>query len=149
MAKIAVAPYISTTFSLKIGSDQYEDACSSAKLTPAFSVATWKGGTPQAVFSRPTSPTWTLDLSIAQDWDSAASLSQYCQDHGGETVPVIFVPNAHALLAKQRFRAFYAVVPFVEEGGDIDAFAAAAASWAVLGAPLKGIGTAPTLPTLS
>lgn len=135
---IAVEPYISTDFSVLIDGVEYAEAASSAKVTPSASVATWKGGRKSSVFSRPTSPTYTFDLNIAQDWSTAESLSIFCQEHGGEVVDVEFIPNYHDDPAKHRVATFRAIVPFVDAGGDIDAFATAAASWAVLGAPVWG-----------
>jgi len=132
---VAVEPYLSTDFSIIIEGVEYAEAASSAKLTPSASVATWKGGRKTSVFSRSTSPTYSFDLNIAQDWSTAESLSIFCQEHGGEEVEVVFVPNFHADTAKHRVATFRAIVPFVDAGGDIDAFATAAASWSVLGAP--------------
>lgn len=137
-APVAVEPYISTDFSIVIDGVEYAEAASSAKVTPSASVATWKGGRKAAVFSRPTSPTYTFDLNIAQDWSTAESLSIYCQENGGEVVDVEFIPNFHDEPAKRRRATFRAIVPFVDAGGDIDAFATAAASWAILGAPEWG-----------
>lgn len=140
---VAVEPYISTDFSIVVtpeggAATEYAEAASSAAVVPSGGVATWKGGRKTAVFSRSTSPTYTFELNIAQDWSTAESLSIFCQEHGGEVVDVTFIPNYHDAPAKRRAATFRAIVPYVNAGGDIDAFAVAAASWAVLGAPEWG-----------
>jgi hypothetical protein len=139
MAKISVTPYITTDFSIKIGADNYEDAFSSAKLTPANTVATWKGGTKAAVFTAATAPTYTFETAVAHDWKAATSLSNYCLAHGGESVTIVFIPNAHDATGSKLTFTFTAIVPYVEAGGDIDAFAGSSLTWAVVGKPTNAL----------
>lgn len=136
MAVVAVTPYVSTDFSVKIGTDNYEAAFSTASLVPDAGVVTWKGGTRTAVFKRPTSPSYTFQGTIAQDWAEVDSLVNYCLENGGETVTIVFIPNAHDAVGSRATFTFQAIVPRVIAGGDIDAIADSAANWEVLGAPV-------------
>jgi len=135
----AVKPYISKQFAVVFPGDadgdtvDYAPACNAATLTPSSSTQTWKGGTPDAVFTDTTSPTWTFDTTIGTDWVDVESFANYLEEHAGETIEgVAFTPRPGAPTW-----TFPVIVPPVPVGGTIDDWATAQLSFAVVGAPVK------------
>lgn len=94
MAQIAVAPFLMRDCLFQVASDAYEKHVSAVEFMPASSVVNWKGLTPDAVFSFGTPATWTCNLSFAQDWSTAGSLSRYLFEHEGDEISVTFEPVA-------------------------------------------------------
>lgn len=93
MAIIAVNPILLGECKLTLGTDDYEAHVSSAAFTPQNnSPITWKGLTPTARFSKTPRADWTLDLELAQDWETAAALSTYLYDNEGDDVTATFEP---------------------------------------------------------
>ena len=93
MAIIAVDPILLGECKLTFGTDDYEAHVSSAAFTPQNnSPVTWKGLTPTARFSKTPRADWTLDLELAQDWETAAALSRYLFENEGTDVSVVFEP---------------------------------------------------------
>jgi len=131
MAQIGVQPRVLKNYLLTFGTDQYEKHVNSVTLTPSASVQTWKGGTPDDVYTDATNATWTLDLAYAQDWATPNSLSRYLFEHEGETVAMSFEPIAEG----PSFTANVIVTPGAV-GGAIDAFATATVSLGVQGKPV-------------
>src|SRR4051812_35137743 len=98
--------------SVLVGSVEYAKAVASVKFTPATTINTWKGGTPDAVFTKATKPTWTCAMKIGQDFEDAASYTNYLLQHAGETVTHVFTFNSGRTIT-----ADLVVVP-PEIGGD-------------------------------
>lgn len=73
--------------------DNYEFHVSRVALTPSTSVVTWQGLSPDASFSAQTSSTWVAELTGAQDWETANSLSGFLFDHEGERASITFQPR--------------------------------------------------------
>lgn len=131
MATIEVAPKILNDVILSFGVDDFAAACSSATLTPSASNVTWKGLKPSAVFTFPTSPTWTLDLEYAQDWADEDSLSRYLFDHQGETIAATLTPNS----GDTAWGLNIVITPGAV-GGAVDTVAVATVSLGVSGQPV-------------
>lgn len=130
MADIAVQPFLMGDAVLTFGADGYEAHVSSATFTPTGSVVTWKGLTPSAKFSFGASATWTLDLELAQDWETAAALSRYLYENEGETVAVSFEPVAGG----SAVTANVIITPGAI-GGAVDAVASSTVQLGVQGRP--------------
>ena len=94
MAQIAVNPFIMRDCLLSVALDSYEKHVSAVEFVPSASVAVWKGLTPAAVFSFGSNATWACNLSFAQDWATANSLSRYLFENEGEEIVVVFEPVA-------------------------------------------------------
>lgn len=94
MPTIEVAPIVLTDVLLTIGTDSYEKHVSQVEFVPSASQVNWKGMSPDAVFSFPTQATWQANISYAQDWVTANSLSRYLYDHEGEIKDAHFEPKA-------------------------------------------------------
>ncbi|GAA4170788.1 hypothetical protein [Gryllotalpicola koreensis] len=134
-----VHPYISKQFAVIFpgaaegDTVDYAPACSSALLNPSSSTQTWKGGTPEAVFTDVTSPTYTFDVTIGQDWVDVESFANYLEEHAGELIEdIAYTPRPGAPTW-----TFDAYVPPVPVGGNIDDWATAQLSFPVVGSPVK------------
>lgn len=133
MPEITVAPKIFKKFAVTLGdasTDDYAPAVASCKFTPSSSTQTWKGGTPDAVFTDITSPTWVCAMKIAQDWTNATSLVNYLFAHAGERVPATFVPVEGGPTVSATL-----ILAAPEIGGDIDAWGETTVQHGVDGAP--------------
>ena len=132
--KVAVAPLFMKDCLFRVGPEasgfDFEAHLSGVVFTPATSMQSWKGLTPESVHTDGSAPTWTADLSYVQDWETANSLSNYLFAHQGETVPVKFEP-------KKGGKPIYAkiVIQPGAIGGQVDSFAATTVSLGVSGAP--------------
>ncbi|GAB3118413.1 hypothetical protein [Glaciibacter psychrotolerans] len=135
MPAIAVKPRVFKNYLLKIGADSYEAHVSSVALTPSSSIQTWKGGTPAAVFTDATTPTWVADLAYAQDWETPNSLSIYLLNNEGATKEVEFSP----LGSGPKFTVTVIITPGAI-GGAIDEFGTATVSLGVQGKPVYTAG---------
>lgn len=129
MAEITVNPRVLKSISVLIASTEYADAIASFQFVPAQTVMTWKGGKPDATFTDVTDPTWTCNIKLAQDWDTAGSLANYLIAHAGEQTPVTFIPTGGATVSGTLILA----VPPI--GGDINAWLEGTISCGVVGAP--------------
>ncbi|WP_349902606.1 hypothetical protein [Parafrigoribacterium humi] len=94
MAQIAVNPFLMKDCLLTVAASDYAKHVSAVEFVPTSSVATWKGLTPDSVFSFGSNATWVCNLTYAQDWSTADSLSRYLYDHEGEEIEVVFEPVA-------------------------------------------------------
>lgn len=128
-----VKPIILKDMVITIGTDDFAAAISSATLTPAASIVTWKGLKTTAVYSFPTSPTWTLDLEYAQDWKTANSLSRYLFDHDGQTIVGVTLEPTSGVGTRWTFDLI--VVPGAI-GGAVDAVGTASVSLGVAAKPV-------------
>lgn len=131
MVDIAVQPFMMGNASLTFGTDGYEAHVSSATFTPSSSIVTWKGLTPSAVFSFGANATWTLDLELAQDFETADALARYLFENEGTTVTVVFEPvDGGASVTAEVIITPGAV------GGAVDAVATSTVSLGVQGKPV-------------
>lgn len=94
MPQIDVAPRAQKNLKLTIGLDTYEKHVSNVQWLPAGSTIEWRGGTPDAVFTDVTSPTWTANITLVQDWETEDSLANFLLDMAGEKVEVKYKPDA-------------------------------------------------------
>jgi hypothetical protein len=121
----------------KVAADNYETSVSSVEFAPTSGQATWKGLTPDSVFTFAQSPTWVANVAFVQDWSNEDSLSRFLFDHSGETIAVEFSPVKGGA-------TIYATVIVVPGsiGGAVDAVAASTVALGVVGKPSF---TAPTV----
>lgn len=131
MAQINVQPIYLKDVVLTVDGDTYEKHVSGVSISPSVSTATWKGLEPTAVFSQAGAATWTVDLTYAQDWETADSLSAYLFNNEGAEIALSFVPVSGG----GTWSATVVIVPGAV-GGAVDAFAEATASLPVIGRPV-------------
>lgn len=134
MAAIAVAPFVLKDVDLVIDVDNYEAHVSQVLFQPASQTVTWKGLTPTAVFSDQTAASWTCQLSFAQDWATADSLSNYLLENAGEKVTAVFKPKKGTGLPAFTADVILAAPPI---GGNVDQVATGTVTLGVDGAPTK------------
>ena len=92
MAAIAVAPFALTDAVIKVAADTYEAAISAIEFVPTVATFSFAGLTPAAQFNFAGAPSWVVNLSGAQDWATATSLSNYLLANAGKTVKMQFAP---------------------------------------------------------
>ncbi|WIB64369.1 hypothetical protein [Curtobacterium sp. MCBD17_040] len=93
MAAILAAPAFLQDVRVTVAGSNYETAISSVAFTPKTDTVTFKGGTPSATYNFQTNADWTADLTFAQDWTTANSLSNYLFNNQGKQVSMTFIPN--------------------------------------------------------
>jgi hypothetical protein len=130
MAIIAVNPFILKDCTLTVAADNYEAHVSQVEFVPTSSIATWKGLTPTAVFSFGSASTWVCNLALAQDWDTADSLSRYLFEQEGDEVVAVFEPVAGG----SSITATIIIAPG-SIGGTVDAVGVSTVSLGVKGKP--------------
>ncbi len=130
MAQIAVNPYQLTDCLFQVEADNYEAHVSKVEFAPTSTSAQFKGLTPAAVFTFAGAPTWVCNLTFAQDWDTANSLSRYLFEHTGEEIEVTFEPvkGGSAITATL-------ICQPGSIGGDVDAVATSTVALGVKGKP--------------
>jgi hypothetical protein len=131
MATIDVQPIYLKDVLLTVASDEYSKHVSSVALTPSTSSATWKGLAPDAVYSNIGTATWVADLTFAQDWNTADSLSAYLFENEGEEVTLTFEPINGV---SGTWTATVIIAPGAV-GGAVDSFAEATVSLPIQGRP--------------
>lgn len=131
MANVTLAPILLSDVKLTLGTDDYQGSVSAVEFVPSTNIVTWKGMTPGASYSFPTTATWQANLTYAQDWATDNSLSRYLFDHEGETVEATFEPKNGG----PSFEATLIIVPG-SIGGQIDTVAVAQVSLGVQGKPV-------------
>lgn len=137
MPQVAVVPIVLKDVTLLIEADNFELHVSQVQFDPSVQTQTWKGLSPNAVFTDQSAPTWTCTLSYAQDWSSAATLSSYLFAHQGETKHVTFTPDVNTDQAAWDADVIVSAGPI---GGTVDAFQVGSVTLGVQGRP------APTYP---
>ncbi|CAG7618438.1 IPT/TIG domain-containing protein [Leucobacter soli] len=144
MTQIDVKPRVFKNYRLKIAAHNLEKHVSGVTFTPTTSIQTWKGGTPEAVFSDATSPTYACQLDYAQDWETPESLALFLMEHEGELIEgVEFHPLGPT---GPHFTADLIIVPG-QIGGSIDAYGTATVQLGVQGKP-EFSPAAPAVPVL-
>lgn len=131
MASIAVTPIILKNVLLSFAADSYEKHVSSVEFVPSAATVTWKGLHPDSVFTDVSKATWSCNLTFAQDWETANSLSKYLFENEGETVAATFEPVAGGA----GFTATLLITPG-SIGGSVDSIAVATVTLGVQGRPV-------------
>lgn len=130
MAIVNPVPLYMSNSTLKIAADNYEAAVNSVTITPTTNTTTFKGLTPTAVFKRNDAPDWTAEVQHVQDWETPTSLSNYLLAHAGETVEMVFEPDAGGPSV-----IVEVVLAPPSIGGAVGAFATSTVSMGVNGQP--------------
>lgn len=131
MAKIAVNPFVLKDVVFEVGADDYAAHVSQVEFTPDAATITWKGLSPDAVFTDVATPTWTCTVSYIQDW-TPTGFSTYLFNHVGESVEVTFKPVSGS---GPSFTAEIILTSGVI-GGSIEQYAAASVTLGVKGRPV-------------
>lgn len=135
MPQIAIVPFVLKDILLTIGTDNYETNVSTVHFTPSVSTVTWQGLTPASAFTDSTSPTWTCELSYAQDWKTANSLAQYLLTNQGQTKVAVFKPKGSG--SGEAIFTASIIIAAGEIGGDVNTVQVGSVTLGVVGAPVK------------
>lgn len=93
MAVIDLVPLVLRDLLATIAGSDFKHAVGAATFTPTTQTVAWVGGGGKT-FQDVTAPTWVLDLTYVQDWDTPESLARYLYEHAGETVEMTFQPRS-------------------------------------------------------
>ena len=99
MPEINPAPRLVKHVTFTLGTDSFSKHVNNVKFARSSSMQEWRGGTPDAVYSDETAPTYAVEITGIQDWETSASLCNYLLDHEGETVDFSYMPNAAGKVA--------------------------------------------------
>lgn len=135
MAQIAVAPYVKKDAVLTIGADTYEKHVSNVRLTPNTDLVKWQGITPSASFADTTTPAWTLELELAQDWTTTNALAAYLLANSGTQKTVVYGPQG-STVGKPKFTFDVMITPG-PIGGKVNEVQTSTVTLAVIGQPVK------------
>lgn len=132
MASITGTPFLIKDALLTLGTDDYSLVVSQAELVPTTPTATFKAinGTSYNFSGK---ASWVLTAAFAQDWDNAASLSNYLFDNEGDTVAFSLKPNG----ATGESFTGNLVLSVGNIGGTADGVAASSVTFQVIGKPVR------------
>jgi hypothetical protein len=126
------APYVARHVSFMLDATEYAAEVSDAQLVPAATVQTWQGLTPPSQYSDVGPATWTVQLTLAQDYNEALSLATFLFDHEGEVIPMTYEPQDGGA----SFAAPVIITPGTI-GGPVNSYAEATVTLGVQGKPVK------------
>lgn len=132
MSTIAIQPFVLKDCAFKVAADNYEGHVSAVEFVPTANSVQWKGLTPSSVFTDVSTATWVCNLALAQDWETANSLSRYLFEHEGDAIAVEFEPIAGGTA----FSATVVITPG-SIGGTVDAVGVSTVSLGVRGRPAE------------
>jgi hypothetical protein len=138
MASPVLVPIVLNDVVLTVAADNYEAHVSKVEFVPSASMVKWKGLTPASVFNFTTLADWVLNLEYAQDWATAASLSQYLFDNEGTSKVVTFKPKKPSTGTAPTWTATVLITPGAI-GGAVDSVATASVSLGVQGKPVRTV----------
>lgn len=99
MAEIPVNPRLVKSVKFTLGDDSFSKHVNSVKFTPTRQMQEWRGGTPDAVFSESTAPTYAVEVTGIQDWETANSLCNFLLEHDGEQADFEYMPQSDGLVS--------------------------------------------------
>lgn len=130
---VTPVPILLSNVTLQIGaSHTFEKACSAVAIVPSTSIVNFTGMSPGAQYGFPTSPTWTVTITAAQDLQTASSLHNYLLANGGTQATLVFTPNAADPLSTVTVTAIL-VAPQI--GGDVNTVGTFSVTLGVQGQP--------------
>lgn len=137
MPVIAVKPITLNNIDLKLGTDNYEAHVNKARLVPTTPVTKWKGMTPGSAVNMAGDPEWVLELSFAQDHETANSMSLYLMANIGKIIPFALKPVKPVGPATAATYSGNVLVLPGPVGGDLDTTAVGDVSLPVNGQPTR------------
>lgn len=119
--------------SFKLGNDAYEGQVSQVQFVPSSTSAEWKGLDGNAYTNNSTA-TWTVSMTLIQNWNDLTSLSNYLFDNEGNVVTATFIPENPT---DAPFTAEVVLTPGAI-GGSVDAWAESTVTLSCVGRPTRG-----------
>jgi hypothetical protein len=140
MTVVPVKPFVLKDVTLLIGTDNFEMHVSQVEFVPTTQLQTWRGLSPNAVFTDQSAPTWACTLAYAQDWSTINTLSSYLFANEGQVKSATFKPDVNSPQAEW---AADLIMSSGSIGGTVDAFSVGSVTLGVQGRPV------PTYPVLA
>lgn len=138
MVAIAIKPIVLNNISLKIGADNYEAHVNKCRLVPTTPVVKWKGMTPGSATNMAGDPEWALELSFAQDHETANSMSLYLAANIGQVKAIELKPVKPSTGTAATYTVNALILPG-PVGGDLDTTAVGDVSLPVNGQPVRTV----------
>lgn len=135
MAAVIAVPFVLKDATFQVGTDNYESNVSTVKFTPSVTTVTWQPITPANPFQDSSAPVWSCEISYAQDWKTANSLSQYLLTNQGTQKVVVFKPQG-VTTGSPIWTATLIIVPG-DIGGDVSTVQVGTVTCGVVGVPVK------------
>lgn len=110
MAKIAATPTPLRNYVFTVDVDDFQAATEQVQFQPSFQTQTWTGGDGET-HSSASPATWVVNIGHVQDWDTAGSLGEFLLAHEGETMTVVFQPDASAGTGATTFTSEVTIAP--------------------------------------
>lgn len=126
---VPVAPMVPKDWDVIVAGSNHKMAVNKCELVPATQTQSWTGGGGNSHTDQ-TTPTWSVNVDYAQDWDTEGSFAQYLFDNAGETVALEFRPRSGGV----GFGALVIITPGTI-GGSINSFMTASITLGVDGKP--------------
>lgn len=136
---VPVKPIVPKDWDVIVAETNHKMAVNKCEFVPSTSTQTWTGGGNNSHTDQ-TTPTWSVNVDFAQDWETEGSFAGYLFDHAGETVELEFRPKSGAA----GFSALVIITPGTI-GGTINSFMTASVTLGVDGKPerLSALPVAP------
>lgn len=95
MTAVTGTPYSITSATVTLGSDTFENMIGKADCVPSYGNSRYPtiDGDSHPIADK---ADWMLELDIAQDWETATSLTNYLAAHDGEIVSFEYLPASGA-----------------------------------------------------
>lgn len=122
---------ISVIFDKANNGPEFRKAVQSFVFQPQQSVSTTTGGTPDAVYTDLSAPTWQLSVKFLQDAETTGSMTDYLLANAGAIKHVDFVPYGGTGWGAD------IVLPAPPIGGDMNAWLADTVTCGVRGKPTR------------
>lgn len=121
--------------SVKIGTTDYANQVTKARLVPETPVQTLRTLVPDGVVSDVDSTVWTLELSGVQDWTETTGIADALNDANGTQLTLTLAPKA---VTGQKTATVTIIAMPVEFGGEQGNFRLFDATFPVIGQPTWG-----------
>jgi hypothetical protein len=131
MPPAPLTPLVLKDVLLDVAGTDHALAVTNVTFTPSANTVTMRTLSPAGSFTDVAAATWSCQLTYAQDWDTATSLSRYLFENEGDTVAVTFRPRSGS---GPSFTAQLTITPGAI-GGAVDSYATAQVTLGVVGRP--------------
>jgi hypothetical protein len=145
MSQINPSPIILKDVVVTLGADTFERQVSQVVLTPNVPTQKWRGMAPGATYADVGAADWDATITLAQDHETAGSLSDVLFAREGQKDTLIIKPRSGS---GPSYQAVVTIVP-PTIGGQVGAFAEASVTMPVDGKPTRVVAGGLAVPSLA
>lgn len=135
MAVISLTPTVLKDALFTLDGNDYSGHVNNVTFTPTSTTITFKGLTPESVYTDVTNATYGVAITYAQDSETEDSLTNLLFDKEGETVELVYAASKSTGATK--YTAQVKLVPGVI-GGAGDSYLTSTVTLGISGRPVKG-----------